>query len=96
VSNERPAMSEGQLAAVAETLLAAVHPDDPANAYFPPFAHEKLRWMSGERAAGRLEVAFYDDTADRQLPRGVLMAAWRTPPRSTIFISRPALRRVPA
>ena len=86
-------LTDDQLTAAADQLLAATDPERPENGYFSAFARERLRWMVREHAAGRLEVGLLTDTRTGALPPDVLMAAWRADGKSTIFIGRPRFTR---
>ena len=83
-----PPLTDHQLQTAADGLLAAVDPAKPQNQYFPEFAREKLAWMLREHTIGRLDVAFFNNTATVELPADVLMAAWRRDGTATIFISK--------
>ena len=88
-----PQLTDQHLQTAADELLAAVDPHKPENLYFSAFAREKLGWMVREHKAGRLQLAFFNDTSTTQLPADVLMAAWPLDGMATIFISKPGLTR---
>jgi hypothetical protein len=82
-------LADDQLHAAADRLLALVDPERSDTAYFPAFARDRLRWMSREHAAGRLEVGLLTDTGTGRLPAEVLMAASNIDGKPTIVIAKP-------
>ena len=86
-------LSDAELQRSADALLGALNPDLPENEYFTEFAKEKLRWMAGENAAGRLTVAFFIDPVSIGVPSSVMMAATRLDGEPTIFIAKPRFER---
>lgn len=81
-------LTDKELQATADQLLALVDPERPENDYFSDFARDRLRWMVREHRAGRLDVAFLTDSS-AGFPADVLMAASKLNGRPTIFIAKP-------
>ena len=81
-------LTDEQLQATADQLLALVDPERPENDYFSDFARDRLRWMVRDHGARRLDVAFLTDTSTA-FPATVLMAAAKLNGRPTIFIAKP-------
>ena len=81
-------LTDEQLQATADQLLALVDPEKPENDYFPDFARDRLRWMIRENGAGRLDVGLLTDNS-AGLPADVLMAASDLNGKPTIFIAKP-------
>ena len=81
-------LSDQQIQAAADDLLAAIDPSRAENAYFSPFARDHLTWMGEEVRAGRLTVGFFLDPASAGLPADVLMAATLLEQQPTILIAK--------
>ena len=82
-------LSDEELQRAADELLGGVNPARPENGHFTEFAKDKLRWLNGEHAAGRLTVAFFIDTETIGLPSSVMMAATQLDRQPTIVIAKP-------
>jgi hypothetical protein len=90
----RPApvtITQDQLRAAVEGLLAAVNPGDPSVRHFPEFVRSKLAWLNLEHQAGRVQVLFFPDTVAPSVPADIIMASGRTAATSTIFVSQTRL-----
>ena len=88
-TSQEPQLTDQELQRAADELLVAINPELPANGHFTEFAAERLKWMSGEHAAGRLTVAFVPDADAIGIPASVMMAATRLDGQPTIFIAKP-------
>ena len=79
--------------AVADQLLAAVHPSHPENGYFPPFATEKLHWLHTQASKGALSILLLHDIAKFKLSVNDLMASGTVNEKELIVIAQPRFIR---
>ena len=82
-------LSDDQLRAVVDDLLAEISPRREQNGYFSEFARRQLRWMEQEARAGRLTVGLFTDPASVGLLPGVLMVATVVDSIPTILVVKP-------
>lgn len=82
-------LTDDALEAAVRALLLDVAPWLPTNAYLPPFAKDKLQWLTGQFVDGKLNILFLAEAQAIGLPADVLMAAARIDGQPTIYVAKP-------
>jgi len=81
--------TDAQINTAANYLFSLVNPSLPENQYFPPFAKEKISWITGEIKADKLSIILLKNVAGSGLELEDLMASGRPEGKPVIVIARP-------
>ena len=92
----RPAarLSDHELAAAVDDLVAAVNPSRIENGYFPAFAKEQIGWVLDRAKAGHLAVVLLKDLKNTNLDSNDLMGSGVIDGKATILIVQARFERL--